>query len=118
MRKQATTARFLCLDSSFCHTHFLFLSGCSTWREKPLDFDIKFDMKGGNILGISHEAMLLPLEAGFTPSYQVQVEERSRDALDSAHCVFWVLRFLTFHHHVPVEVQLPLDRWVIRLQRQ
>lgn len=32
MRKQATTARFLCLDSSFCHTHFLFLKGCSTCR--------------------------------------------------------------------------------------
>lgn len=31
MRKQATTARFLCLDSSFWHTHFLFLKGCSTY---------------------------------------------------------------------------------------
>lgn len=70
-------------------------------------------MKGGNILGISHEAMLLPLKGGFSPSYQVQVEECSRDALYSAHCVFWVHRFLTFHHNVPVEVQLPLDRWVI-----
>lgn len=46
-------------------------------------------------------------------SYQVQVEECSGDALDSAHCVFWVYRFLAFHHNVPVEVQLPLDRWVI-----
>lgn len=106
MRKQATTARFLCLDSSFCHTHFLFLSGCSTWREEPLDFDnAQVDMKGGSVLG-----MLLP-------SYQVQVEECSRDALDSAHCVFWVHGFLTFHHDVPVEVQLPLDRRVVRLQR-
>lgn len=33
MRKQATTARFLCLDSNFCHTHFLFLKGCSTCRD-------------------------------------------------------------------------------------
>lgn len=30
MRKQATTARFLCLDSSFCQTHFLDRRGCST----------------------------------------------------------------------------------------
>lgn len=46
------------------------------------------------------------------------MEERSGDALYSAHGVFWVHRFLTFHHNVPVEVQLPLDRWVIRLQQQ
>lgn len=46
-------------------------------------------------------------------SYQVQVEECSRDALYAAHCVFWVHRFLTFHHHILVQVQLPLDRWVL-----
>lgn len=48
MRKQATTARFLCLDSSFCHTHFLFLKGCSTWKavEKSLEFHkINFDIR-------------------------------------------------------------------------
>lgn len=31
IRKQATTARLRCLDSNFCHTHFLDLSGCSTY---------------------------------------------------------------------------------------
>lgn len=46
-------------------------------------------------------------------SYQVQVEEGSGDALDSAHRVFWVYRFIAFHHNVPVEVQLPLDGRVI-----
>lgn len=45
--------------------------------------------------------------------YLLQMEESSRDVLHSVHRVFWVYGLLTFHHHVLIEVQLPLYCWVI-----
>lgn len=50
--------------------------------------------------------------------YLLQVEDCSRDALHSVHCVFGVCRLLALHHHVLVQVELPLDSWVIRLWHQ
>lgn len=46
-----------------------------------------------------------------------QMEDGGGDALDSIHCVFRVFWFFAFHHYVFVQVKLPLDCWVIRLQR-
>lgn len=50
--------------------------------------------------------------------YLLQMEDCSRDALDSVHCMLWVCWFLALHHNIFVQVHLPLDRWVIRLQHQ
>lgn len=50
--------------------------------------------------------------------YLLQIEDCSRDALDSVHCMLWVCWFLALHHNIFVQVHLPLDCWVIRLQQQ
>lgn len=51
-------------------------------------------------------------------AHLLQVEDGSRDALHSVHRVLRVRGLLALHHHVFVQVHLPLDRRVIGLQHK
>lgn len=105
MRKQATTARFLCLDSSFCQTHFFDRRGCSTCTDQKESLQL-CAARPPTPLGEEATADLL------------QVEDGSRDPLDAVEDLLRVRRPLESQSSVSVEVQLPPDSGILRLARR